>query len=209
MHRANTHGSVPRLTDFHRQSGASLIEVLVAILLLSFGMLALGAMMTFAVQAPKLSAYRATASNLAASHVERMRANPEGFAANSYTFGLNDTSWSFADIALSDCFYSSTPQCDISTLATMDDKATRRAVRRELPAGDMVMWCSAPAAPTTATACTKATQGNLWIVWQEPSTNSLLGASSDYCPPTVTATYTGYPTAPTPARCLYLRFKIE
>ena len=197
-------------THKNSQEGASLIEVLVAILLLSFGMLALGAMMTFAVQAPKLSAYRATASNLAASHVERMRANPEGFANNRYTAALNDSSWSFVPITTpsspADCVY---PACAEDTLATLDEKATRRAVRQELPAGDMVMWCSTPAAPTAATACTKATQGNLWIVWQEPSTNSLLGASSDYCPPTVTATYTGYPTTPTPARCLYLRFKIE
>lgn len=190
----------------HHQTGSSLIEVLVAILLLSFGMLALGAMLSFAVQAPKLSAYRATAANLAASHVERMRANPEGFANDHYTAALNDSSWSFTAIALSDCSY---PDCTETTLATMDEKATRRAIRRELPAGDMVMWCSTPADPTTAVACSKTTQGNLWIVWQEPSTNSLLGSSSDNCPPSVTSTYTGYPTAPTPARCLYLRFKIE
>ena len=100
------------------------------------------------------------------------------------------------------------------TLADMDIAATRRAVRRELPAGDMEMWCSDPTAPTTAIACTNTsttntTQGNLWIIWQEPSTNSLLGASSDDCPPDVTSTYTGYPTLPTPARCLYVRFKIE
>lgn len=188
------------------QQGASLIEVLVAILLLSFGMLALGAMLSFAVQAPKLSAYRATAANLAASHVERMRANPEGFANNQYTATLNDSQWSFTAINLSNCSY---PDCTETTLATMDVGETRRAVRRELPAGDMVMWCSTPDAPTTAITCTKATQGNLWIVWQEPGTNSLLGASSDYCPPTVTSTYTGYPSSPTPARCLYLRFKIE
>lgn len=188
------------------QTGSSLIEVLVAILLLSFGMLALGAMLSFAVQAPKLSAYRATAANLAASHVERMRANPEGFANNRYTAALNDSGWSFTAIALSDCSY---PDCTEASLATMDGKVTRRAVRRELPAGDMVMWCSTPAAPTTAITCNKTTQGNLWIVWQEPSTNSLLGASSDYCPPSVTSTYTGYPLSPTPARCLYLRFKID
>ena len=95
------------------------------------------------------------------------------------------------------------------TLADMDIAATRRAVRRELPAGDMEMWCSDPTAPTTAIACTSATQGNLWIVWQEPSTNSLLGATSDDCPTDVDSTYTGYPTSPTPARCLYVRFKIE
>ena len=179
------------------QAGASLIEVLVAILLLSFGMLALGAMMSFAVQSPKLSAYRATAANLAASHVERMRANPEGFADNSYTAALNSSSWSFADIALSDCSY---PNCTKSTLATMDIQTTRRAVRRELPAGDMEMWCSAPSTPTTATTCTKASQGNLWIIWQEPSTTSLLSQSSANCPPDLPSS---------PARCLYIRFKVE
>ncbi|MEI8169005.1 MAG: type IV pilus modification protein PilV [Rhodoferax sp.] len=190
------------------QKGVSLIEVLVAILLLSFGMLALGAMLSFAVQAPKLSAYRATASNLAASHVERLRANPEGFANNRYTSTLHGSSWTTDVISptSADCAY---PDCTETTLAAMDIQATRGAVRRELPAGDIEMWCSAASAPTTATACTQTSQGNLWVIWQEPSTNSLLGASSDQCPPDVTSTYTGYPTTPTPARCLYLRFKIE
>ena len=192
------------------QSGATLIEVLVAILILSFGMLSLGAMMSFAVQLPKLSGYRATATNLASSYIDRIRANPIGFQFNQYTAALNGASWSFTDIALSDCAY---PNCTTGasghTLADMDIAATRRAVRRELPAGDMEMWCSDPTAPTTAIACTSATQGNLWIVWQEPSTNSLLGATSDDCPTDVDSTYTGYPTSPTPARCLYVRFKIE
>jgi type IV pilus assembly protein PilV len=194
-----------RVANQH-QYGASLIEVLVAILILSFGMLALSAMLSFGIQAPKLSAYRSTASNLASDFVERMRANPAGFSTNKYTAGLNDSSWSFTDIATSDCSY---PTCSTDTLAAMDIAAIRRAVRRGLPAGDMVMWCSTATAPTSSTACTKTTQGNLWIIWQEPSTNSLLGASSDYCPPSVNSTYTGYPTSPTPARCLYLRFKIE
>lgn len=73
------------------EAGATLIEVLVAILLLSFGMLALGAMLSFAVQAPKMSAYRATATNLANSYVERMRANPEGFAKSDGTGGSYGT----------------------------------------------------------------------------------------------------------------------
>jgi type IV pilus assembly protein PilV len=193
----------------HRNElGATLIEVLVAILLLAFGLLAIGSMMAFAVQGPKLSAYRSTAANLAASHVERMRANPEGFASDSYTSALNGSAWSFSAISLTsaDCAY---PNCTETTLAAMDVQTARGAIRRELPAGDMEMWCSTPAAPNTAVTCTKATQGNLWIIWQEPSTNLLLGANSDYCPPDVTSTYTGYPTSPTPARCLYIRFKVE
>jgi len=48
------------------------------------------------------------------------------------------------------------------------------------------------------------TDGNLWIVWQEPSTYAALDpSSSDNCPTQVTETYTD----PRP-RCLYVRFKL-
>lgn len=178
------------------QSGATLIEVLVAVLILAFGLLSLGSMLSFAVQMPKLSGYRATAANLAASYVERIRANPNAFVSDSYTVGLNETSdWSFADIALSDCAYAS---CTESTLATMDVAATRRAVRRQLPGGDMIMKCS-------TTPCTKGAYGELWVVWQEPSTFAALDpSSSDNCPTEATTIYTN----PVP-RCLYVRFRVE
>lgn len=186
----------------HHQAGATLIEVLVAILILSFGMLSLGAMLSFGVQLPKLAGYRATAANLASSYVERVRANPNAFTSNLYSAALNDASWSFTDIALSDCTY--TTPCTESTLATMDMAATRRAVRRELPAGDMILKCYDPVTAAFA-SCTKATYGDLWIVWQEPSTFAALNASnSDNCPTEATTVY----TTPVP-RCLYVRFKIE
>ena len=181
------------------QAGASLIEVLVAILLLSFGMLALGAMMSFAVQAPKLSAYRATAANLASSHVERIRANPSGFGANSYAMAMSYDGTFFSPStnlpALADCSY---PNCTASTLAAMDNAATNRAVHIELPAGGMLLTCD-------TSPCTKASYGNLWILWQEPSTVAALGASSDNCP-TSDAAWSALNPKP---RCLYVRFKVE
>ena len=183
----------------HRQKGASLIEVLVAILILSFGMLSLAAMMSFGVQLPKLSGYRATAASLASGYIERIRANPNGFTNNLYSAALNEASaWSFLDITLSDCQYAD--PCTEATLATMDIQATRRAVRRGLPAGDMIVKCDAG-------TCTKADYGNLWIVWQEPGTFAALNPSaSDNCPTEATTAY----TTPAPApRCLYVRFKIE
>ena len=180
-----------------RQTGASLIEVLVAILILSFGMLSLGAMMSFGVQLPKLAGYRATASSLASGYIERIRANPNAFTNNRYSAPLNESSaWSFADIALSDCQYAD--PCTEATLATMDIRATRRAVRQTLPAGDMIMKCD-------SVTCTKAEYGNLWIVWQEPSTFAALNpASSDNCPAEATTAY----SSPAP-RCFFVRFKIE
>lgn len=177
----------------HHQAGASLIEVLVAILLLSFGMLSLGAMLSFSVQAPKLSGYRATAANLASGHIERIRANPSGFVSGSYSVPLSYDG-TFNDVALVACSY---PDCTGSSMATMDNTSTQRAARIELPAGGMLMTCD-------TTPCSLNGSGNLWIVWQEPSTYAALNpTSSDNCPTEVTSVF----TSPKP-RCLYVRFKI-
>lgn len=186
----------------HPQAGSTLIEVLVAVLLLSFGILALAAMLSFAVQMPKLADYRATAAKLAAGHVERMRANPGGFtggATGGFDSGDYDTpssyDGSFSDIALADCAY---PKCTPASLAAMDNAFTQQAARMALPAGGMLMQRDR----TSGTA--SASIGNLWIIWQEPSTYAALNpSSSDNCPPEVTGTYTD----PKP-RCLYVRFKL-
>ena len=61
-----------------------MLEVLIAILLLSFGMLSMAAMVSFVVQMPKLSGYRATAVNLASDYIDRIRANPAGFSSGGY-----------------------------------------------------------------------------------------------------------------------------
>ena len=170
-----------------------MIEVLVSIFILSFGMLALGAMLSFAVQMPKLSGYRATATNLATAHVERIRANPKGFAADVYASALSYNG-TFDSLSLNPCKY---PDCDKSTLARMDNAATNQAARRALPAGGMILKCD-------TSPCVANSYGNLWIVWQQPSTYAAIDPkSSDNCPSEVTTTYTD----PKP-RCLYVRFNI-
>ncbi|MDO9359478.1 MAG: type IV pilus modification protein PilV [Polaromonas sp.] len=185
----------PMKSPAKTQSGASLIEVLVAILLLSFGMLSLASMMAYAVQMPKLSAYRATAANLAASHVERMRANTAGFALDAYketmTYGANLAS-------VSPCAY---PACTADTIATLDKNATNQAIRSELPGNTAGMRL-------TCTGACSALDGDLWIMWQEPSTFSSLSAgTSDECPDPATApSFTAF-TDPAP-RCLHIRFKL-
>jgi type IV pilus assembly protein PilV len=183
----------------HRQQiGSSLIEVLVAILILAFGMLSLGGLLSFGVQLPKLSGYRATAAILAASYVERIRANPDGFANGFYQEDLSYDG-TFTVPSLSDCTY---PACTstsaANTLATMDEAYMKRTLRQELPAGGMRVQQS------TVGGGTSTTQGDLWIVWQEPSNPATLSPSgSDNCPSQVTGTY----TSPRP-RCLYIRFQL-
>lgn len=183
------------MKTLRHQAGASLIEVLVTILILSFGLLSLGSMMAYAVQLPKLAAYRATATALAASHVERMRANPTGFQLGNYDENLSYDA-TFGVPALSDCTY---PNCTADSLATADKAYMKRSLRTELPAGGLRM------ARDNSSGTTSDTEGNLWIIWQEPTTFAALDAtSSDNCPPQLATN--GF-TNPAP-RCLYVRFKL-
>lgn len=180
-----------------RQSGTTLIEILIALLLLSIGMLSLGVMASYAVQLPKLSSYRATAVNLAENHIEQMRANPDGFSAGSYD---KPSSFNHSRSALTldpadRCAY---PGCDFATLATMDVALSQVAVRAQLPAGGIVM------VRDNQNGALSATDGNLWILWQEPDSHAALNAAaSDNCPSDVTQA-----DANAKPRCLYVRFRL-
>lgn len=176
------------------QRGASLIEVLVAVLILSFGLLSLGAMLSFAVQMPKLSGFRTTATNIASDHIERIRANPTEFALGTYAVASNYDG-TFNSVSLAECAY---PNCTAATLAAMDNAATRYAARTLLPKGGLMVTCDAVGCGASNT------YGNLWIIWEEPSTSAALNAgNSDNCPPQVTSA--GFNPAP---RCLFVRFKV-
>ena len=168
-----------RTTSPRIESGATLVEVLVSVLILSLGMLSLSSMMAFAVQMPKLSGYRATAANIASSHVERMRANRDGFLAGDYATPLSYDG-SFAPLSPQPCAY---PTCTVSSLALMDDAATKQWARSVLPAGGVLTKCD-------PLPCTSASMGNIWIMWQEPKTRGWLDPTfSDSCPPEVTAAF--------------------
>ena len=153
----------------HGQLGASLIEVLVAILLLSFGMLSLGGMLAYAV---------------------RMRSNVKGFTDGNYDENLSYNN-TLNLPSLSDCAY---PDCTTMSLATMDTAYTNRLLRKELPAGGMRVERDTASGPT---------DGNLWIIWNEPATFAALNpTSSDNCPSQVADFVDPKP------RCLYVRFKL-
>ena len=165
--------------------------------LLSFGMLSLAAMTSFAVQMPKLSGYRATAVNLASDHIDRMRANPVGFGSGGYDKPSSyDSSRTVLAMSISDsCEY---PACDAASMSTMDSAATQVAVRAGLPAGGILMSRDGSAGTSSTT------EGNLWIMWQEPDSRAALNPSaSDNCPVEVSSGYANFKP-----RCLYVRFKL-
>lgn len=179
------------------QAGTSLIEVLVAMLILSFGMLSLAAMTSFAIQMPKLSAYRAAAVNLASDQIDRMRANPAGFGNGGYDKPSSYDS-SRAVLSMDEADACSYPNCDPTSLSALDGAAARIAVRAGLPAGGFLMQRDSK----TGTASTS--EGNLWIIWQEPESRAPVNSTtSDNCPVGPAPALAG----PTP-RCLYVRFKL-
>lgn len=78
--------NVPRLRDVsRRQSGFSLIEVLVTVAIVAFGLMGLIALMLKGLQANAESTLRSIAINQAYDMADRMRANFTGIAAGSYT----------------------------------------------------------------------------------------------------------------------------
>jgi type IV pilus assembly protein PilV len=178
-------------TRRREHTGASLIEVLVTILILSFGLLSLGNMMAYAVQAPKLAAYRATATMLASAHLERLRRNASGFYQGHYE-QQSTYNESFGLLEATSCAF---PDCNPGNLAEMDRTAFASSVRQALPAGGVMVGCD-------PYPCTSASSGNVWVIWQEPESRAAVNAgASDNCPSQV-ANYNN----PRP-RCLYLRFK--
>lgn len=80
------------------QSGFSLLEVLIALLILSIGLLGLAALQTTGLRSNQMASMRTTATQLAYDISDRMRANPAGVAAGDYVLagGVTPTGTSVA-----------------------------------------------------------------------------------------------------------------
>lgn len=187
----------PSQKQCRQQTGATLIEILVAILVLSIGLLALGAMMSYAVVLPKLSGNRSVAISTGTDMIERMRANP---TTTSPTFSINSyavTTFTTTFVASpsmpsgSTCSY---PACTQSLLATMDLAEIQYLLNLQLT----------PAGMTIQVTDAANNEGNLWVIWQEPSVvGTFSTGSNDNCPAAVAA----LALSPAP-RCVYLPFKL-
>lgn len=135
-----------------KQLGSSLLEVLVSILLLSFGMLALAGMQAYSVAAQKNAANRAVASALANELAELIRLNPTGFTDGNYDVAMMTHT---GKPAQAPCSF---PNCTTpALLAAADLTSFQNRVRDQLPLGGVEL--SRPAFSTT--------QANIWIVWEE------------------------------------------
>ncbi|BDT72527.1 hypothetical protein os4_20670 [Comamonadaceae bacterium OS-4] len=140
------------------QSGTTLIEILVSILLVSFGLLAMAGMQAYSLAAQKNAANRAIGSMLANELAELIRLNQTAFAAGKYDVSkLTDA----ALPAAANCAY---PACNTTDVVAAADLADfLKLVRNQLPSGGVEL--SRPGGSTS--------QADLWIVWEEASVLNL------------------------------------
>lgn len=113
----------------HSLAGFTLLEVLVAVLLLAAGLVGALAMQAQAMRTRQDSALLTTALQTAAAAAERIRANA---AQSSSYLGFECDTASPAPAAVPSC---SSQPCDPQQLAQADLQALRQAVRDGLPGG--------------------------------------------------------------------------
>lgn len=132
--------NVPHLRDVPRRpSGFSLIEVLVTVAIVAFGLMGLIALMLKGLQANAESTLRSIAINQAYDMADRMRANFTGIAAGSYADALPPGSTSTCPIEDDESVAPPTTSglsgCTGSDIATLDKCAWHQANALLLPSG--------------------------------------------------------------------------
>lgn len=149
-----------------RQRGFSMLEVLIAVLVFSFGMLGLAGLLIFAIQSNHVAYLRTQATFLAHNMAARMGNNPAAVWAGDYNQAV-----AAAGTPVTSC----DAGCDPAALATHDIQAWSQQLHTFLPLADGAIECEVKNANYTPTAV----QYNLrppysgtctmTIVWNEAS----------------------------------------
>jgi len=121
----------------HAQLGASLIEILITMLIVSFALLGIAGMQLTSIRYSQSSGFRETAVNLAETMAEKIRSNSAALAeaADASAYRAADDYASATTIpADPGCGLGSTP-CSAAQSAQRDLREWRQALQQELPGG--------------------------------------------------------------------------
>ncbi|MEO7065889.1 MAG: type IV pilus modification protein PilV [Rhodanobacter sp.] len=126
-----------------RQRGVSLIEVMMAMLIFSIGLIGLAGLLVISTRANQSAYTRTQVTFLANNMANRMRANPQAVWDSSYntTYPSTDTQ---------DC--DSTTACTADQLATHDEQMWSAQLKTFLPSPSAKITCDNTSAGYTPTA---------------------------------------------------------
>ena len=130
-----------------RQSGFSLIEVLIALVIMSVGMLGIAGLYVQGMQAGRTSMFRHNAVTLAGDVADRIRANPRATVAYIDPVGANNN-----------CVLG-TAVCNPAQMAANDIFLWRTQAGDTLPGGDVAVVFNAGVNPPTYA---------ITVSWNEP-----------------------------------------
>jgi len=160
-----------------REAGFSLVEVLVAMFVVSIGILALAALLQGAMRYSKMGELRATATLLANDIADRIRANPTGVTTGT-GYDLTPTAWPAPLVAPAAACTRATP-CSPGGLAHADLSAWTARLRATLPDGSAYVRYH----PASGAAGRSV---DVWVGWRDPGTLPALvptERAGTECPP--------------------------
>ncbi len=172
------------------QAGTSLIEVLIAIVVLSVGLLAYVGLHAESLQFTKMAQYRSAATQLATDYVNRVQANSAAAIAGNYNV-LDGYAPFGAQVAVPPCL--DPVVCNPAELALIDQALWINNAMLALPGVDL--YVSQDAAMPNGTQ-----PFDLWVMWQDADNDSENEIGGD-CPAAIGA-------LPAGVRCLHYRFAI-
>ena len=170
------------------QKGSSLLEVLVAVLIMSFGLLSLGGLAAASQQYVKMSQFQSVGMTLASDLSERMRGNVSGFQKGGY---VHASAYSTEAVTIPSCTGAA---CTDAEMAALDMAEWLKEVRLRLPGGDAYVQRS-----TTNILAT-----DIWILWVDPNLDKLSVATWADCPATAVKDL----SSDSPLRCMYYRVSL-
>lgn len=129
--------------------GFTLLEVMIALVIFSIGLLGLAGLQARGLQSNTMAQYRTTAMILAYDMADRIRANPAGVAAGNYNSLDN------ANPAAGDCINNT---CSAAQMAAYDYYEWQQSANNALPSGHGTVT-GAPGSPFTVT-----------VMWDEDRT---------------------------------------
>lgn len=182
---------VSPLPSSRRQSGVSLVEVLVAILVVALGILTMVVMQVNATKLTKSTEVRAMGALLVGDLADRMRANRIGFLADNYqTKESAATPEVFTKCTAADA------TCEPDEMARQDLSDWLTSLRYAMPGGS---------ARISTIDTSKGKSGvDVWLMWIDPEeqgSNQTAGPSE--CPGSVAIA-----AGKAPVRCMYFRINV-
>jgi type IV pilus assembly protein PilV len=171
----------------HRASperGASMLEVLVALFIISFGLLGIGGISIATLGYNKAAQLRLTGLNLINDYADRARLNVYGFDLGDYAIAIDDElpTRTEANATLDELNPDEdNPATAARAVAGADKAQFQRTVADRLPQGRVIAATSGPGSDRTL---------NIWLLWQEPQTaldDNLFVSGQFNCPDSLTA----------------------